>query len=1423
MDAESDIREHLEPIDTLQQIKECESLNSSEDEGIFISRTHNVTCGSEAEDKSDIKSTSAVNENKDVLEDLDNAHKLMIVMSDNDSDDDNIKQTLSVGRRRPAVLSEDEDSSQPITLSVNKLPISSDDESEIVTKGIKKRIVQRSYSDDSDEDTALFPKKDPSQQTPQSSKPSYKYSSDLYDAELSDEDQPPNNTEDCQSPGKSQESNDDRRADIGKKKKLVKHRPPTLKQQKEEAREIHSESQRMVRESQISLPYHKPKQRTLKEFLNRRKKVLVPQVHQGTSLKMSMRNIETLRLLEEKKKEVEEFYKSDSDQEDPDDIDWTPSNEANGQKELPSQRIALEMELDKTVDKLTGCCDDELPDITQVIDSSSSVKVLNGDSLVAEQQTFENQSPSTIDQSGNSREDPATKSMDNNNESGIHSGVSSPDSSHHGDSAATENDNAASELKTYLLNAGNKSNTSITTHEKEEDYTIINDREKDCNKIDTMPPASENLLLDSTAFVIGEAEKSDTPKLTLLASKLRDADLSKIIKGTPKLSLGREDDFIDLDEETPTRKVNPGVSELMDRFARHSSTKKKPAEKQQVNLSIVSKEKNEEGSEKLVASNVTVTLEAEEEQPAETVPGARLVSLKTTLKAKIREQREKERMRRVKEKQFLETEQVIQDHDGDGDLPDEEAELTDKSDTDYETESEPEENDIIIKDKKRKQSIYVDEEAEEDDDEDMEEADDDDDNDGPEVNEDDSNDTIEMPSTRERISVEDDDEEEDNSEQLKLHWEESQDIQTLPCANSSRVPSITRSSTEDLFSSQACKKSESMDKDASTTSMDSSFEIFGSVIPGHQPGGGMKHNRGGHPSESEGETTFLTPFTKTKSHSSSNTSRERDLSLPIEDSQDSSNVVAASNSVPPSPEGLSLHLTQLEDSQFPQHESPKINSIAKLMLDFTDIGDSQKDDLIDLCSGQFTEKTPTTQIKDLYEENLTPSQEIGELVGLCSGHFASQGMEERGKKKKNESSVSDLVSYKCNPDEDQHSDDEELLNLCTAKFTTQGSQENSMNDVGDTEKPETSLLGSTEDEELRPEPEMIIYSSDEEGANNRQAKMQARKKRKRIMQFSDDEDAQDAIEFDDEENEIPRTSFTGFKDKLKGGIRADFLENEAELSGSDVNTDDEEDDDDDNMDEEEGDLEQYDENDLRDQVGRAHLKTLLDSDKRQIRLLQEMYLEDGELHGEGRQRQFRWRNMGDDGDDNERKVLSDEEEGDDEMEDAEWRKQRFEREKFLQEQRAKVDENETEIPVFKMSRRPIVRSTSLVTDSSAKREPLKAANPLPVLAAPLPSFSTPANNPFLFQSKRGSFLSRDKNTLARIAELTKDKGSVVGGAKQAGNFVFQQLSAEEVQEKEESTKTKKPNSLPISKKLKLDRTFCSMDESSQSTSIFKYF
>lgn len=36
----------------------------------------------------------------------------------------------------------------------------------------------------------------------------------------------------------------------------------------------------------------------------------------------------------------------------------------------------------------------------------------------------------------------------------------------------------------------------------------------------------------------------------------------------------------------------------------------------------------------------------------------------------------------------------------------------------------------------------------------------------------------------------------------------------------------------------------------------------------------------------------------------------------------------------------------------------------------------------------------------------------------------------------------------------------------------------------------------------------------------------------------------------------------------------------------------------------------------------------MDDDNREVKMLQELLFDDGELHGTGRQRQFRWKNIG---------------------------------------------------------------------------------------------------------------------------------------------------------------------------------------------------
>ena len=56
-----------------------------------------------------------------------------------------------------------------------------------------------------------------------------------------------------------------------KNRPKVKEKKQSRKSKEAAMKEIYSESTRMVRESAVGLPYHRPRQRSLKEFLNRKK------------------------------------------------------------------------------------------------------------------------------------------------------------------------------------------------------------------------------------------------------------------------------------------------------------------------------------------------------------------------------------------------------------------------------------------------------------------------------------------------------------------------------------------------------------------------------------------------------------------------------------------------------------------------------------------------------------------------------------------------------------------------------------------------------------------------------------------------------------------------------------------------------------------------------------------------------------------------------------------------------------------------------------------------------------------------------------------------------------------------------------------------------------------------------------------------
>ncbi|XP_036034502.1 claspin [Onychomys torridus] len=828
-----------------------------------------------------------------------------------------------------------------------------------------------------------------------------------------------------------------------------------------------------------------------------------------------------------------------------------------------------------------------------------------------------------------------------------------------------------------------------------------------------------------------EAELEQKTKLPVVAppEKVRRFTVDRLrqlgvdVSIQPRLGAD-EDSFVILDEPETNRELEA----LKQRFWRHANPAASPRARQTVNVNIIVKDLGTDGKEELKADVVPVTLAAEKlDEASHTKPGEKLQMLKAKLQEAMKLRRSEERQKR----------QALFKLDNEDGFAEEEEEEEEEEEMTEESEEDGEEE------------------------------------------------------TTEFLLGSEDTETKDDKETDKETTDGSSEIGK--CVDLSVPKPLSSDSTLLLFKDSSSKmgyfpteeKSEAdehlgkqsgkLDEDDSCSlltkesSHNSSFELIGSTIPSYQPcnrqtgrGTSFLPTAGGFRSPSPG--LFRASLISSASKSSGKLSEP---SLPIEDSQD---LYTAS----PEPKTLFLGAGDfqfcLEDDTQSQlldadgflnirnHRNRYQALKPQLPLASMDENamDANMDELLDLCTGQFTSQS---------EEKCPPrknnkKEDMEELLNLCSGKFPSQDA----------SPVAPLELSKQEKESSMDDPMEEALALCSGSFPTDREEEGEEEEFGDFQ------LVSKENE----------FASDED-------------------EHSDSGDEELALDQEEDEEELLKQS-----EKMKRQMRLKkYLEDEAEVSGSDVGSEDE-------YDGEE--IDEYEEDvidevlpsdeELESQIKKIHMKTMLDDDKRRLRLYQERYLADGDLHsdGPGRTRKFRWKHI----DDASQMDLFHRDSEDDQIEEqldeteARWRKERIEREQWLREQaqQGKIAADEEDIGEDSQFMMLAKKVTAKALQKNASR------------AVVVQESKSVPSNPFeairpgsAHQLKMGSLLNQPKTVLQKLSALSDLNPSAPRNSR---NFVFHTLSPTKAEAAKESSKPqvrrKGPSLMmsPSPKRLKTD-------------------
>ncbi|XP_046478189.1 claspin [Neodiprion pinetum] len=1243
---------------------------------------------------------------------------------------------------------------------------------------------------------------------------------------------------------------------ISKKGKSEKKRSGSIRAAKEEAmREIHSETQRMLRESQVFLPYHRPRQRTLQEFLNRKKSLPKLPATLAAAAKVRMSGELVGKVLEEKEKEAKLFYKSssESDSEDPgstatntqlqakivnSDVKTIPIKDTQkvttndlqncqnkkeilkqGDKNIGVPRKLFSSENEsKVVDCPSPIEDDDFEETTSVITHPNQRRKefkhgLNSVSIPRKLFELECEEPTDADiittkesQEDINTADKVQENFEDGSKQLTNLIVSDPlvesqkaDQLVNNQTTRTNEpteDEENFELKMSedpyeladdMTDLQSNKVTDVVENKFESiiDTPFINNTEvfelNDKRKIEfeirhankilaaNNKTKSNKLHLSSVeSFQLSsigsksqcskeDREGEDEPTGHVYGLPVPEFDIEKprvmktlilpsIMKLTPKLQ-GSPGMMVELSSP------KAGLEELRKRFIKHSM-KKTPDSSSEVTVMHT-----EETASGLKVINEVLPYNAPSNEKNDvselSKPGTKFVRLKKELQHQMAVQRTNEWKQKELEIENSKNDNVYDDELSDCEMADDPNKDDDLSDTEI---SEPEEDDVPITDRKTYKSSFLDGEAEVS---------------GEELEENQEEEFSEVDNTEDTDSNKSINDNEDICEEDEES--ENEDSQSNSQSNKfSRLKRITKAfEDDDSNDSEAEGTGTGLNKEEKNSirrtktdvdifatdnnSQDDSMSSTEGDLPVYQRSDERSQSCA-TPSMTNNSLSMISPITQL---TALNTGSELT-------SIDFRSVHNSSQSMEP----LGVGDTPVEEKHYHTYSPEKCEKLQKKLF-VDNKGSPNETELMSLCSGPFFNPSDNNELDKLIHTSRKTSVSDAELLDLCSGTFATQPVnieklealqtEEQVIEKENETSDMKFLSY-------------------SAKKTLQQPRSYS--------------------NQLK-----IVFSSDDEDdtVNLQLKNSKLRKSRKKVktLKLSDDEEEDDCeialnfnekqdddenfVDYDSEENEI----IVPKKDIKK--TAAGFLDGEAELSESEWGSSDEDEKDLDKLDMEEGDLEDIDQDQVKKQLEKMHMKQVLDEDQREVRLLQEILLEDGELHSDGasRQRKFKWKNIDKLEDDNE-KTLQNIDEKDDALEDPteaeselEWRKQRLEREQFLKEHKInaaeKLEEEMDDNQLFELGLRALKRNKCNKTlNKNTSIDGEKTDLPVPrntvadLFAKPGSGTKTSAIQTAIH---RGSFLARGEESLARLSLITKQNNDQTTiRTKNPRNFVFAHLS-----------------------------------------------